>query len=85
MSSLSTATSSAVGSLSTGLANTAQYDNPGHTSVTLGGVGATAPVKLTNVAAGVSSTDAVNFAQLSSLSTSTSAGINSLSTGLSTR
>ncbi|WP_415873058.1 hypothetical protein, partial [Burkholderia ubonensis] len=68
-----------------------QYDNPGHTSVTLGGVGATAPVKLTNVAAGVSPTDAVNFAQLSSLSTSTSTGIStaqsgvsSLSTGLST-
>uniref|UniRef100_UPI00158F5580 YadA family autotransporter adhesin n=1 Tax=Burkholderia ambifaria TaxID=152480 RepID=UPI00158F5580 len=48
-------------------ANAVQYDNAGHTSVTLGGAAAAAPVALTNVAAGTlsaSSTDAVNGAQL---------------------
>ncbi|HEF5182982.1 TPA: hypothetical protein SAR17_006158 [Burkholderia cenocepacia] len=47
--------------------NSVQYDNAGHTSVTLGGTAAAAPVALTNVAAGTlsaSSTDAVNGAQL---------------------
>ncbi|WP_411353803.1 hypothetical protein, partial [Burkholderia anthinoferrum] len=59
-----------IASLSTGAANSVQYDNAAHTSVTLGGVGATTPVTLTNVAAGVNPTDAVNYSQLSSLSTS---------------
>ncbi len=48
-------------------ANSVQYDTAGKTSVTLGGVGATAPVTLTNLkAAGLSatSTDAVNGSQL---------------------
>ncbi|WP_143751053.1 YadA-like family protein [Burkholderia sp. HI2714] len=86
-----------IASLSTGVANAVQYDNALHTSVTLGGVGATTPVRLTNVAAGTAPTDAVNFGQLSSLSTSTSTGLSttnsnvaslstslgSLSTGLS--
>jgi trimeric autotransporter adhesin len=48
-------------------ANGVQYDDGAHTSVTLGGVGATAPVALTNVAPGAlsaTSTDAVNGSQL---------------------
>ncbi|WP_256702051.1 YadA-like family protein [Burkholderia sp. SRS-W-2-2016] len=87
MSSLSTGLSTTVSniaSLSTGVANSVQYDNPQHTSVTLGGAGATAPVTLTNVAAGVNPTDAVNFGQLTSLSTTTVSSISSLSTGLVT-
>nr|WP_279608329.1 YadA-like family protein [Burkholderia ambifaria] len=72
-----------IASLSTGVANAVQYDSPLRNSVTLGGVGATTPVRLTNVAAGTAPTDAVNFGQLSSLSTSTSTGLGSLSTGLS--
>ncbi|WP_146034572.1 hypothetical protein, partial [Burkholderia thailandensis] len=64
-------TYSAVASLSTGVANSVQYDDPTHASVTLGGTGAGAPVTLTNVAEGVNPTDAVNFGQLTSLSTAT--------------
>jgi autotransporter adhesin len=48
-------------------ADAVQYDNPGHTSVTLGGAGAASPVALNNVAAGAltaTSTAAVNGAQL---------------------
>uniref|UniRef100_A0A1I9YM93 Hemagglutinin n=1 Tax=Paraburkholderia sprentiae WSM5005 TaxID=754502 RepID=A0A1I9YM93_9BURK len=82
--SLSTSTSTSLSSLSTGVANAVQYDDPSHTKVTLGGAGSTTPVTLTNVADGVNPTDAVNFGQLTSLSTSTTAGLNSLSTGLST-
>ena len=59
-----------------------QYDDATHAQVTLGGVGATTPVTLTNVAAGVNPTDAVNFSQLTTLSTSTSTGLSSLSTAL---
>ncbi|MEW6345472.1 MAG: YadA-like family protein [Pseudomonadota bacterium] len=77
-------TNSNVASLSTGLANSVQYDDSTHTKVTLGGVGSTTPVTLTNVAAGVNPTDAVNFGQLTSLSTTTSSSISSLSTGVST-
>ena len=47
--------------------NAVQYDDAGHTSVTLGGTGAAAPVGLHNVAAGTvsaTSTDAVNGSQL---------------------
>jgi autotransporter adhesin len=47
--------------------NAVQYDDAGHTSVTLGGAGAGAPVGLHNVAAGdvsAGSTDAVNGSQL---------------------
>ena len=53
--------------------NSVLYDNAGKTSVTLGGVGATAPVALTNVAAGSltsTSTDAVNGGQINTLGTS---------------
>ncbi|WP_250478082.1 hemagglutinin repeat-containing protein [Caballeronia sp. INML1] len=42
-----------------------------------------APVKLTNVADGTENPDAVNFGQLSSLSSSASTGLDSLSTGIS--
>ncbi|WP_242620130.1 YadA-like family protein [Moraxella caviae] len=47
--------------------NLVKYDDPSKTSVTFGGVGATAPVKLTNVQAGdisADSTDAINGSQL---------------------
>ncbi|MDB5884992.1 MAG: hypothetical protein JWR74_1163 [Polaromonas sp.] len=47
--------------------NSVQYDNPGKTSVTLGGAGALAPVVLGNVAEGAlsaNSTEAVNGSQL---------------------
>jgi autotransporter adhesin len=48
-------------------ANAVQYDNASHSSVTLGGTGASAPVALNNVAAGAlsaTSTAAVNGSQL---------------------
>jgi autotransporter adhesin len=45
--------------------------------VTLGGVGSTTPVTLTNVAAGKTDTDAVNFAQLSALEST----VNNLANG----
>ncbi|MGF6604891.1 autotransporter adhesin, partial [Paraburkholderia sp. GAS448] len=44
-----------------------QYDSIAKNSVTLGGVGSTVPVVLTNVANGSSQYDAVNFGQLSAL------------------
>ncbi|HVL10067.1 MAG TPA: YadA-like family protein [Burkholderiaceae bacterium] len=46
------------------IGNFVAYDDASKTSVTLGGVGAAAPVALTNVKAGVNPTDAVNFGQL---------------------
>ncbi|WP_196485485.1 YadA family autotransporter adhesin, partial [Burkholderia cepacia] len=45
---------------------TVAYDNAAKTSVTLGGVGATTPVALKNVADGVDDHDAVNVSQLKS-------------------
>ncbi len=60
--------------------NSVQYDNPGHTSVTLGGAGAAAPVALSNVAAGAltpTSTAAVNGSQLYATNTT----VNNLSNG----
>ena len=48
-------------------ANAVQYDNASHNSVTLGGVGASSPVAMNNVAAGAlsaTSTQAVNGSQL---------------------
>ncbi|WP_415265734.1 YadA family autotransporter adhesin [Burkholderia ambifaria] len=68
--------------------NAVQYDNAGHTSVTLGGAGVAAPVALTNVAAGTlsaSSTDAVNGAQLyatNQVLSGTTSTVNALSTGI---
>jgi autotransporter adhesin len=46
--------------------NSVQYDNSGKTDVTLGTGGSGGPVSIHNVAAGLSPTDAVNVAQLSS-------------------
>ncbi|WP_290371257.1 ESPR-type extended signal peptide-containing protein, partial [Paraburkholderia unamae] len=57
------------------LANAVLYDSSAHNSVTLGGTGASAPVQLTNVAAGslsASSTDAVNGSQLNTTNTNVS-------------
>jgi len=56
-----------VAQLEGALSGAVQYDNPGHTSVTLGGAGSTTPVALNNVAAGAvsaTSTAAVNGSQL---------------------
>ena len=50
-----------------GTANAVAYDDSTKSTVTLGGTDAAAPVKLTNVAAGTSATDAVNYGQFSSL------------------
>ncbi|TXC83429.1 ESPR-type extended signal peptide-containing protein [Paraburkholderia azotifigens] len=47
-----------------------KYDTSAHTRVTLGGTGATSPVKLTNVAAGSANADAVNVKQLKDLGAS---------------
>jgi len=87
VSSLSTglsSTASSVSSLSSGVSNSVQYDDASRTKITLGGVGATSPVILTNVAAGVNPTDAVNLGQLTSLSTTVFERIASLSTSTST-
>nr|WP_321955820.1 YadA-like family protein [Paraburkholderia bannensis] len=46
------------------VANGVQYDSSAHDSITLGGVGATTPVALHNVAAGTADTDAVNVGQM---------------------
>ncbi|WP_429253875.1 YadA family autotransporter adhesin, partial [Paraburkholderia sp. GAS333] len=56
--------STSISSLSNGFDNSVQYDNAEHTSMTLGGPNAAAPVTLKNVAAGVDDTDAVNVSQL---------------------
>ncbi|WP_345815548.1 YadA-like family protein [Paraburkholderia sp. PREW-6R] len=50
-----------------GTANGVAYDDSTKSKVTLGGAGSTTPVVLTNVAAGSSATDAVNYSQFSSL------------------
>jgi autotransporter adhesin len=50
-----------------GAANSVQYDTSAHTKVTLGGTGASTPVTLSNVAAGVASNDAVNVTQLKAM------------------
>jgi autotransporter adhesin len=58
------------GAVSAATADAVTYDDASHTSVTLGGVGAAAPVTLTNVAGGsvaAGSTDAVNGGQLYSV------------------
>ncbi|WP_237164592.1 YadA-like family protein [Paraburkholderia dokdonensis] len=48
------------------LADAVIYDSSAHESVTLGGVGATTPVALHNVANGLADNDAVNVSQLAS-------------------
>ncbi|CAB3810887.1 hypothetical protein LMG27177_07565 [Paraburkholderia fynbosensis] len=50
-----------------GTANAVAYDDSSKSQVTLGGTGALAPVKLTNLADGTAATDAVNYGQFSSL------------------
>ncbi|MBW9106325.1 beta strand repeat-containing protein, partial [Paraburkholderia phenoliruptrix] len=50
-----------------GTANGVAYDDSSKTQVTLGGVGSTTPVTLTNVADGKNATDAVNYGQFSAL------------------
>jgi autotransporter adhesin len=49
------------------LASAVQYDAPARTRLTLGGVGASEPVTLANVANGVADNDAVNMGQLKQL------------------
>ncbi|WP_252606503.1 YadA-like family protein [Alcaligenes faecalis] len=61
------ATNEAIDAVTVTAGNSVQYDDATKSSVTLGGTGAGAPVKLTNVAVGdlnASSTDAVNGSQL---------------------
>ncbi|WP_321840706.1 YadA-like family protein [Paraburkholderia bannensis] len=48
------------------VADAVKYDSSAHTSVTLGGDGASAPVALHNVASGLEDNDAVNLSQLKS-------------------
>ncbi|MDR6504063.1 autotransporter adhesin [Burkholderia ambifaria] len=72
--------STGLSSLSTGVGNAVKYDDPAHAKVTLGGTSATAPVSLTNVAAGANPNDAVNYGQLSSLATT----VNNINNGNST-
>ncbi|WP_434715468.1 YadA-like family protein [Paraburkholderia sp. A3RO-2L] len=48
------------------LADAVVYDSSAHNSVTLGGTSATVPVALHNVAAGITTNDAVNVGQLTS-------------------
>ncbi len=47
--------------------NSVQYDTSSHTKVTLGGVGSTTPVTVSNVAAGKADNDAVNMQQLKAM------------------
>ncbi|WP_175804714.1 YadA-like family protein [Burkholderia ambifaria] len=58
---LSTSITSQIGNATK---NAVQYDDDAHSSVTLGGKGATAPVGLHNLADGVAAGDAVNVGQL---------------------
>ena len=57
----------AAASGASGAANAVQYDTSAHTKVTLGGVGASTPVTVTNLANGVANSDAVNVAQLKAM------------------
>ncbi|WP_100090327.1 ESPR-type extended signal peptide-containing protein [Snodgrassella alvi] len=96
MHSLSTATSSSLSSLSTSLDSTTQnltvlQQNAMQWNDSLKAYDASHNIngevvaqRITNVAAGQNDTDAVNFSQLSSLSSSTSSGLSSLSTVVST-
>ena len=85
-----------VGQLTSTLANSGLVDSNGNVmdavvydpgsnrgQVTLGGVGATAPVTLTNVANGVKTYDAVNFGQLSGLQNNLQNQINTVNTQVS--
>ncbi|WP_322081261.1 YadA-like family protein [Burkholderia sp. BCC1972] len=68
--SLSSSLSTVNADLKSSIGNTVSYDSASKTQITLGGVGATTPVLLTNVASGsiaATSTDAVNGSQLYSM------------------
>ncbi len=72
------ATNTALDSIGATAANSVQYDDPTHTVVTLGGVGASAPVALNNVAPGAltaGSTGAVNGNQINTLGASEAANL----------
>ncbi|PIT53504.1 hypothetical protein BHC49_10045 [Snodgrassella alvi] len=100
MHSLSTATSSSLSSLSTSLNDSLGSTNQNLTALQQNAMqwndslkaydashkinGEAVAQRITNVAAGQKDTDAVNFSQLSSLSSSTASGLNSLSTVVST-
>ncbi|PIT13201.1 ESPR-type extended signal peptide-containing protein [Snodgrassella alvi] len=100
MHSLSTATSSSLSSLSTSLNDSLGNTNQNLTALQQNAMqwndslkaydasykvnGEAVAQRITNVAAGQNDTDAVNFSQLSSLSSSTSSGLSSLSTIVST-
>ena len=77
------ATDTALNAIGAAANNSVQYDNPGHTSVTLGGVGAPAPVPLNNVAAAAltpGSTGAVNGGQINTLGSSVATNLGGGST-----
>ncbi|GLQ91768.1 YadA-like family protein [Dyella acidisoli] len=57
-----------------------KYDDPSHSSITLGGMGASVPVAIHNVANGVSTYDAVNVGQLTDLQSNLQFQINGLDT-----
>ncbi len=62
--------------------NSVQYDNAAKTLVTLGGTGATTPTKITNVAAGTATTDAVNFGQLTTTNNNVATNTTNINKGL---
>ncbi|WP_409932445.1 YadA-like family protein [Paraburkholderia sp. BCC1886] len=59
-----------------GTTNGVAYDDASKKKVTLGGAGATEAVTLTNVAAGASATDAVNYSQFSALESQVNNALN---------
>jgi trimeric autotransporter adhesin len=68
-----------------GVPNLVQYDNAPHTMLTLGGVGASQPVTVTNLAAGAitqNSTDAINGSQMFALAAATNKGFEDFGKGV---
>ncbi len=77
------ATNSALNAIGAAASNSVQYDNPGHTSVTLGGVGDTTTVPLNNVAPAAltpGNTGAVNGGQINTLGSSVATNLGGGST-----
>ncbi|MFC0399667.1 ESPR-type extended signal peptide-containing protein [Paraburkholderia rhizosphaerae] len=67
-----------------GVPNLVQYDTSAHTTLTLGGVGATQPVTVSNLASGAitqNSTDAINGSQIFALATATNQGFQEIGKG----
>jgi hypothetical protein len=67
------------------LPNLVVYDSAAHNALTLGGVGATQPVRLMNVAPGAitqNSTDAINGSQMFQLAQATQQGFNDVGNGM---